>query len=161
MCGLVICCRRSNNVRIRRVSFSTCSAIICGARPKGRILTAAYRAGVPIFCPAIADSSIGMGLLKPAQTSWLRLHRYHRRHRRIGKPCDSAAPDRGDRRSWRRHSEKLHQSGKRTAEFFSSAVGGHKYALQIVTDVPTSGSIRSTLEEAKIAGKLATDALLR
>ena len=26
------------------------------------ILTAAYRAGVPIFCPAIADSSIGMGL---------------------------------------------------------------------------------------------------
>src|SRR3954471_18557294 len=26
------------------------------------ILTAAYRANVPIFCPAIADSSIGMGL---------------------------------------------------------------------------------------------------
>src|SRR5688572_26825057 len=26
------------------------------------ILTAAYRAAVPIFCPAIADSSIGMGL---------------------------------------------------------------------------------------------------
>src|SRR5688500_15362534 len=26
------------------------------------ILTAAYRAGVPIFCPGIADSSIGMGL---------------------------------------------------------------------------------------------------
>src|SRR3954465_4733079 len=26
------------------------------------ILTAAYRANVPVFCPAIADSSIGMGL---------------------------------------------------------------------------------------------------
>jgi deoxyhypusine synthase len=26
------------------------------------ILTAAFRAGVPIFCPGIADSSIGMGL---------------------------------------------------------------------------------------------------
>ena len=25
-------------------------------------VAAAYRAGVPIFCPAIADSSIGMGL---------------------------------------------------------------------------------------------------
>ena len=25
-------------------------------------LTAAYKANVPIFCPAIADSSIGMGL---------------------------------------------------------------------------------------------------
>ena len=33
-------------------------------RETGRdgILTAAYRANVPVFCPAIADSSIGMGL---------------------------------------------------------------------------------------------------
>jgi deoxyhypusine synthase len=31
------------------------------------ILTAAYRAGVPIFCPAIADSSIGMGLSQARQ----------------------------------------------------------------------------------------------
>ena len=30
------------------------------------ILTAAYRADVPIFCPAIADSSIGMGLSQGA-----------------------------------------------------------------------------------------------
>src|SRR5947207_3418747 len=31
------------------------------------ILTAAYRASVPIFCPAIADSSIGMGLSQARQ----------------------------------------------------------------------------------------------
>src|SRR6266446_5614759 len=31
------------------------------------ILTAAYRAKVPIFCPAIADSSIGMGLSQARQ----------------------------------------------------------------------------------------------
>src|SRR5438552_15273854 len=31
------------------------------------ILTAAYRANVPIFCPAIADSSIGMGLSQARQ----------------------------------------------------------------------------------------------
>src|SRR5713101_2199803 len=31
------------------------------------ILTAAYRADVPIFCPAIADSSIGMGLSQARQ----------------------------------------------------------------------------------------------
>src|SRR6185295_6014582 len=31
------------------------------------ILTAAYRAQVPIFCPAIADSSIGMGLSQARQ----------------------------------------------------------------------------------------------
>src|SRR3984885_8142794 len=32
------------------------------------ILTAAYKANVPIFCPAIADSSIGMGLSQARQT---------------------------------------------------------------------------------------------
>src|SRR5438477_11694122 len=31
------------------------------------ILTAAYRAKVPVFCPAIADSSIGMGLSQARQ----------------------------------------------------------------------------------------------
>jgi deoxyhypusine synthase len=45
------------------------------------------------------------------------------------------------------------------AEFFSSEVGGHKYALQIVTDVPHfGGASGSTLEEAQSWGKLATDA---
>jgi deoxyhypusine synthase len=45
------------------------------------------------------------------------------------------------------------------AEFFSEAVGGHKYALQIVTDVPHfGGASGSTLEEAQSWGKLAADA---
>ena len=45
------------------------------------------------------------------------------------------------------------------AEFFSSEVGGHRYALQIVTDVPHfGGASGSTLEEAQSWGKLATDA---
>src|SRR5260221_1986682 len=34
---------------------------------RDRILTAAFRAKVPIFCPAIADSSIGMGLSQARQ----------------------------------------------------------------------------------------------
>src|SRR5262249_37578691 len=33
------------------------------------ILTAAFRANVPIFCPAIADSSIGMGLSQARQST--------------------------------------------------------------------------------------------
>src|SRR5215467_6972272 len=33
------------------------------------ILTSAYRANVPIFCPAIADSSIGMGLSQARQNT--------------------------------------------------------------------------------------------
>ena len=45
------------------------------------------------------------------------------------------------------------------AEFYSDEVGGHKYALQIVTDVPYfGGASGSTLEEAESWGKLAADA---
>jgi deoxyhypusine synthase len=44
------------------------------------------------------------------------------------------------------------------AEFYSSEVGGHRYALQIVTDVPHfGGASGSSLEEAQSWGKLATD----
>jgi deoxyhypusine synthase len=45
------------------------------------------------------------------------------------------------------------------AEFFDDRVGGHRYALQIVTDVPHfGGASGSSLEEAQSWGKLATDA---
>ena len=45
------------------------------------------------------------------------------------------------------------------AEFYCPAVGGHRYALQIVTDVPHfGGASGSTLEEAQSWGKLASDA---
>ena len=44
------------------------------------------------------------------------------------------------------------------AEFYSDEVGGHRYALQIVTDVPHfGGASGSRLEEAQSWGKLSTD----
>jgi hypothetical protein len=44
------------------------------------------------------------------------------------------------------------------AEFYSDQVSGHRYALQIVTDVPHfGGASGSSLEEAQSWGKLATD----
>jgi deoxyhypusine synthase len=44
------------------------------------------------------------------------------------------------------------------AEFYSDKVGGHRYALQIVTDVPHfGGASGSSLEEAQSWGKLASD----
>jgi deoxyhypusine synthase len=45
------------------------------------------------------------------------------------------------------------------AEFYDDRVGGHRYAVQIVTDVPYyGGASGSSLEEAQSWGKLATDA---
>jgi deoxyhypusine synthase len=123
------------------------------------ILTAAFRAGVPIFCPAIADSSIGMGLSQG-------------RHKRpgsghidiIGDIIESAnlvirRPRTATVVLGGGTPKNFMNQASVQAEFFSPAVGGHKYALQIVTDSPFfGGASGSTLEEAQSWGKLAADA---
>jgi deoxyhypusine synthase len=44
------------------------------------------------------------------------------------------------------------------AEFYDDRVGGHKYAIQIVTDVPHfGGASGSSLEEAQSWGKLSIE----
>jgi len=44
------------------------------------------------------------------------------------------------------------------AEFYSDEVGGHRYALQVVTDVPHfGGASGSSLEEAQSWGKLSVE----
>src|SRR5881628_12504 len=122
------------------------------------ILTAAYRANVPIFCPAIADSSIGMGLSQARQ-------------KRPGTGCIDVIGDIVESanlviRRPRTASVVLGGGTPKNfinqasvqAEFYSSEVGGHRYALQIVTDVPQfGGASGSSLEEAQSWGKLATD----
>jgi deoxyhypusine synthase len=123
------------------------------------ILTAAYRANVPIFCPAIADSSIGMGLSQA-------------RHRDAGAGMVDVIGDIIESaniviRHPRTASVVLGGGTPKNfinqasvqAEFFDDRVGGHRYALQIVTDVPHfGGASGSSLEEARSWGKLATDA---
>lgn len=122
------------------------------------ILTAAYRANVPIFCPAIADSSIGMGLSQA-------------RHKKpgaghidiIGDIVESAnmiirRPRTASVVLGGGTPKNFINQASVQAEFFSDEVGGHRFALQIVTDVPHyGGASGSSLEEAQSWGKLATD----
>jgi deoxyhypusine synthase len=123
------------------------------------ILTAAYRAGVPIFCPAIADSSIGMGLSQGRHKAPGAGHidiigdivesanLVIRRPRTATIVLGGGTP------------KNFINQASVQAEFFSEEVQGHKYALQIVTDVPHfGGASGSTLEEAQSWGKLATNA---
>ena len=123
------------------------------------ILTAAYRANVPIFCPAIADSSIGMGLSqarkkKPGaghidiigdiveSTNIVIL-----RPRTASIVLGGGTP------------KNFINQACVQAEFFSDEVSGHRYAVQIVTDVAHyGGASGSTLDEAKSWGKVAADA---
>ena len=123
------------------------------------ILTAAYRAAVPIFCPAIADSSIGMGLSQA-------------RHRDarfghvdvIGDIIESAnlvirRPRTASIVLGGGTPKNFINQASVQAEFYDDRVGGHRYAVQVVTDVPYyGGASGSSLEEAQSWGKLATDA---
>jgi deoxyhypusine synthase len=122
------------------------------------ILTAAYRANVPIFCPAIADSSIGMGLSqarqKKAGAGYIDIigdivesaNLVIRRPRTASIVLGGGTP------------KNFINQASVQAEFYSDQVGGHRYALQIVTDVPHfGGASGSSLEEAQSWGKLATD----
>ena len=120
------------------------------------ILTAAYRARVPIFCPAIADSSIGMGLSQARQknpaTGFVDVigdiiesaNLVIRRPRTASIVLGGGTP------------KNFINQASVQAEFYCPSVGGHRYALQIVTDVPHfGGASGSSLEEAQSWGKLA------
>src|SRR5213594_661382 len=122
------------------------------------ILTAAFRASVPIFCPAIADSSIGMGLSQARQkkpgAGYIDIigdivesaNVVIRRPRTASVVLGGGTP------------KNFINQASVQAEFYSDEVGGHRYALQIVTDVPHfGGASGSSLEEAQSWGKLATD----
>jgi deoxyhypusine synthase len=123
------------------------------------ILTAAYRASVPIFCPAIADSSIGMGLSQARQREERAGHVdvigdiIESANLVIRKPrTASVVLGGGTPKNF------INQASVQ-AEFYDDRVGGHRYAIQIVTDVPHfGGASGSSLEEAQSWGKLATDA---
>src|SRR5215831_7859991 len=122
------------------------------------ILTAAFRANVPIFCPAIADSSIGMGLSQARQKTPGTGHidiigdivesanLVIRRPRTASVVLGGGTP------------KNFINQASVQAEFYSDEVGGHRYALQIVTDVPHfGGASGSSLEEAQSWGKLSVE----
>jgi len=123
------------------------------------ILTAAFKASVPIFCPAIADSSIGMGLSQARHRDTRAGHidvigdimesaNLIIRHPRTA----SVVLGGGTPKNF------INQASVQ-AEFFDDRIAGHRYALQIVTDVPHfGGASGSSLDEARSWGKLATDA---
>lgn len=127
------------------------------------ILVTARKRGIPIFCPALNDSSIGIGLTE---------HYYwQKKSGRLGITIDSI-----------RDNYELTQivvKSKRTAAFyvaggvpknfindsivmayiFGRNTGGHKYALQVTTDVPHWGGLSgSTLKEATSWGKISKKA---
>ena len=123
------------------------------------ILTAAYRHNLPIFCPAIADSSLGMGLSQARHINQnvgqidvigdiIESANLINQHPRTA----SVVLGGGTPKNF------INQASVQAA-FYDPTVTGHQYAVQIVTDVPHfGGASGSTLEEAQSWGKLSIDA---
>ena len=112
-----------------------------------------------IFCPAIADSSIGMGLSQARHRDVSAGHSdvigdiiesanvVIRRPRTASIVLGGGTP------------KNFINQASVQAEFYDDRVGGHRYAVQIVTDAPYfGGASGSSLEEAQSWGKLASDA---
>ncbi len=123
------------------------------------ILVTARKKGVPIFCPAISDSSIGIGLTE---------HYYQAKK-------NGRTPITIDVIRDNYEITQMVVKSKRTAAFyvaggvpknyindsivmayvFGKSTGGHKYAIQMTTDVPHWGGLSgSTLAEAQSWGKV-------
>lgn len=123
------------------------------------ILTRAFRSNVPIFCPAIADSSIGMGISQARMVDASKgnldvigdiaesANLVIRRPRTASIVLGGGTP------------KNFINQASVQADFYRPGIAGHQYALQIVTDVPHfGGASGSTLDEAQSWGKLAADA---
>jgi deoxyhypusine synthase len=123
------------------------------------IVTAAYKAGVPLYCPAIGDSSIGIGIAE---------NRYLGKNRLtfdvVGDVLETArlageSPSSGVVYFGGGTPKNFIQQSEVTATFMRQAHNGHKYALQVVTDAPHWGGLSGcTFEEAQSWGKIAHDA---
>lgn len=132
-------------------------------KDENSILYTAHKHNVPIFCPAMNDSSIGIGLTD-----------YYHVHKKLGKSRLTIDAIRDNYEL----TQIVVQSKKTAAIYIAGGVpknyindsvvmgyifgkktGGHSYAFQLTTDVPHWGGLSgSTLAEAKSWGKIAKQA---
>jgi len=120
------------------------------------IVTAAYKAKVPLYCPAIGDSSIGIGIAENRH-----LGKNQLAFDVIGDVLETArlageSPASGVIYFGGGTPKNFIQQSEVTATFMRQATSGHKYALQVVIDAPHWGGLSGcTFEEAQSWGKIA------
>src|SRR5438477_7899792 len=129
-----------------------------GAKEDG-IVSAAARAGIPLYCPAVADSSIGIGIAA---------NRYEGKNRFtfdvIGDVVETARIAAESKNTGVIYfgggtPKNFVQQTEVTAIIMNAGVTGHKYAMQVVTDAPHWGGLSGcTFEEAQSWGKIQKDA---
>ena len=123
------------------------------------IVSAAYKARVPLYCPAIGDSSIGIGI---AENRHLGKNRFT--FDVVGDVLETAhlagdAPSSGVVYFGGGTPKNFVQQSEVTATFIRQSVEGHKYAIQVITDAAHWGGLSGcTFEEAQSWGKISPNA---
>ncbi len=123
------------------------------------ILTAAAKAGIPLYCPAIGDSSIGIGIACDRHLGGNALM-----FDVIGDVIETSylvkvRPATGVVYFGGGTPKNFIQQTEVTGMIADFGVHGHKYAIQCVTDSPQWGGLSGcTFEEAQSWGKIAKDA---
>jgi deoxyhypusine synthase len=127
-----------------------------GRRSKGEqgILSVAARLGVPVYCPAIGDSSIGIALSEaPTRVIFDVIGDVEETaHLAAQKPSMVIYVGGGTPKNFIQQTEV-------TNTIHNRMVRGHAYAIQFVVDAPQWGGLSGcTFEEAVSWGKIAVDA---
>jgi deoxyhypusine synthase len=125
------------------------AAAVSGGKTPG-ILTTAARHDVPIYCPAIGDSSIGIGLAAGARKVLFDVVADVRETAELvaGREtlviyCGGGTP------------KNFIQQTEVTVKHIDEKTPGHKYAVQFITDAPHWGGLSGcTFEEAVSWGKI-------
>jgi deoxyhypusine synthase len=114
------------------------------------ILTTAAKYGLPIYCPAIADSSIGIGLASAKENFLFDLTGDVKETGRLVIDKDTMVLYCGGGTP-----KNFIQQTEVTAKHLGADPKGHKYAVQFITDAPHWGGLSGcTFEEAISWGKI-------
>jgi deoxyhypusine synthase len=123
------------------------------------IVTAAYKSNVPLYCPAVGDSSIGIGIAENRH-----LGRNTFTFDVVGDVLETArlaanSPGSAVVYFGGGTPKNFVNQTEVTATFIRNSHNGHKYALQVVTDPPNWGGLSGcTFAESQSWGKIAHDA---
>ena len=123
------------------------------------IVTAAYKAGIPLYCPAVADSSIGIGIAESRYSGQSKINFDVIQDVVETSLITAKAKNTGVVYFGGGTPKNFIQQAEVTAMMMKRSVEGHRYALQIVTDAPHWGGLSGcSFEEAQSWGKIAKDA---
>jgi deoxyhypusine synthase len=122
------------------------------------ILTSAYKAGIPVYCPGLADSSIGIaiaaGQSRQENSVVFDIISDVVETARLATFASSGVVYVGGGLP-----KNFIQQTEVTATLMGLEAGGHKYAIQVITDPPHWGGLSGcTFEEAQSWGKISPQA---